>query len=29
MAQTVIGMFDNATEAQEAVEKLVNKGFFP
>ncbi len=27
MAQTVIGMFDNATEAQQAVEKLTSKGF--
>lgn len=27
MAQTVIGMFDNATEAQQAVQELLNKGF--
>jgi len=27
MAQTVIGMFDNAAEAQRAVEKLTDKGF--
>lgn len=27
MALTVIGVFDNATEAQEAVEALVNDGF--
>ncbi len=27
MAQTVIGIFDNATEAKEAVEALVAKGF--
>jgi uncharacterized protein (TIGR02271 family) len=27
MAQTVIGMFDNASEAQEAVQKLTSKGF--
>ncbi len=26
MAQTVIGMFDNSTEAQQAVEKLVSSG---
>ena len=27
MAQTVIGMFDNATEAQQAVQELLDKGF--
>ena len=27
MAQTVIGLFDNASEAQEAVQALVDKGF--
>jgi uncharacterized protein (TIGR02271 family) len=27
MAQTVIGFFDNASEAQEAVQALVDKGF--
>jgi len=27
MAQTVIGMFDDATDAQRAVEKLTDKGF--
>jgi len=27
MAQTVIGIFDKASEAQEAVEQLINKGF--
>jgi len=27
MAQTVIGIFDNAREAQDAVEALVNRGF--
>jgi len=27
MAQTVIGFFDNASEAQQAVEQLVNNGF--
>jgi stress response protein YsnF len=27
MAQTVIGMFDNATEAQQAVQQLLNRGF--
>lgn len=27
MAQTVIGMFDNETEARQAVEQLVSKGF--
>lgn len=27
MAQTVIGMFDNATEAQQAVQQLVSSGF--
>jgi uncharacterized protein (TIGR02271 family) len=27
MAQTVIGMFDNAAEAQQAVERLTSKGF--
>jgi len=27
MAQTVIGLFDNETEAREAVEQLVTKGF--
>jgi stress response protein YsnF len=27
MAQTVIGMFDNAAEAQQAVQKLTSKGF--
>ncbi|GAB3321461.1 hypothetical protein GCM10027299_15930 [Larkinella ripae] len=27
MAQTVIGLFDNETEAQKAVEQLVNEGF--
>jgi uncharacterized protein (TIGR02271 family) len=27
MSQTVIGMFDNATEAQRAVQELLNKGF--
>jgi len=27
MAQTVIGMFDNATEAQQAVQELLNRGF--
>jgi len=27
MAQTVIGMFDNATEAQQAVQELMNRGF--
>lgn len=27
MASTVIGVFDNASEAQQAVEKLVNAGF--
>lgn len=27
MAQTVIGMFDNTSEAQQAVEQLVNNGF--
>jgi len=27
MAQTVIGMFDNASEAQQAVEQLVSRGF--
>jgi len=27
MAQTVIGMFDNASEAQQAVQQLTNKGF--
>ena len=27
MAQTVIGLFDSETEAREAVEQLVNKGF--
>jgi stress response protein YsnF len=27
MAQTVVGLFDNATEAQQAVQELLNKGF--
>ena len=27
MAQTVIGFFDNASEAQQAVEQLVSNGF--
>lgn len=27
MAQTVIGIFDNAREAQDAIEALVNRGF--
>lgn len=27
MAQTVIGIFDNAREAQDAVEALINRGF--
>jgi uncharacterized protein (TIGR02271 family) len=27
MAQTVIGVFDNATEAQQAVEELISRGF--
>ncbi|MBC7921411.1 MAG: YsnF/AvaK domain-containing protein [Ferruginibacter sp.] len=27
MAQTVIGMFDNASEAQQAVQQLLNSGF--
>jgi len=27
MAQTVIGMFDNAAEAQQAVQQLTNRGF--
>ncbi|GAA4409940.1 hypothetical protein GCM10023187_33940 [Nibrella viscosa] len=27
MAQTVVGIFDNAHDAQQAVEKLVDKGF--
>ena len=27
MAQTVIGIFDSASEAQNAVEQLVDKGF--
>ncbi len=27
MAQTVVGLFDNASEAQEAVSKLLEKGF--
>jgi len=27
MAQTVIGIFDKASEAQDAIEQLINKGF--
>jgi stress response protein YsnF len=27
MAQTVVGIFDNASEAEQAVERLTNKGF--
>ena len=27
MAQTVVGMFDNASEAEQAVQKLTSKGF--